>query len=140
MLPASGEMMLSRDGAQNAIRFAGQCIEAQFSLADGAVLLVLSDDSPYEEGLYVHLLDALGTVIDSILGSSPYASGIFKFKASGNNWMDFNFFSNDVTYRVSVLEASRFRFILPTGWKYQHRLNKHRLTVDALDAPVKEPS
>lgn len=112
--------------------FEGDCLDAQFTLEHDQTLLCLSDGSPYEAGLHIYLLDAQDAVVDSILGASPYASGIFKIIECGDRWLNFEFFSNSVVYRMSVLEEPRFRFSLPTGWKYKHRLQTHRLTLTSL--------
>lgn len=123
---------LARDGHVLAVPFDGAYLEAQFELDDRQTLICLSDGSPYDAGLNLYLLAGDGSVVDSVEGGAAYAAGIFKAKQSGDTWLDFQFFTNDATYRVSVLPQSRFRFSLPAGWKYKHRLHPHRLLLEAM--------
>lgn len=120
---------LARDGTSHYFRLDGNCVEAQFDLDSGEVLLILSDGSPYEAALHIYLLDKHDVVVGAIEGASPYASGIYKFIESGDDWLNFNFFTNDVVYRLGVFESPRLLFSLTTGWKYKNRLRKHHLTL-----------
>lgn len=54
----------------------GAVLEAQFLLDDGRYLLLLSDDSPYEERIHVVLLDRDLSPLDTLEIGAPYTPGL----------------------------------------------------------------
>lgn len=107
----------------------GVILEAQFELKDGSSLICLTDDSPYDEGLHVYLLDQNDAIEDAVEAGADFAAGILRIGQTGDDWMAFEFFSNDRSYRIEVTEKARFRMRLPAGWKYKRRFRNHRLLV-----------
>jgi len=113
----------------------GCLLEAQFELADGSRLLWLTDDSPHDEGLHIHLLGEAETVEDSLEAGTDFAAGILKFIQIGERTIEFSFFLNAATYRLEVGVAACQRLRLPAGWRYERRFKPHRLTVSVTHTP-----
>ena len=66
---------LMRDGAATEWRVDGVLLEAQFERDDGSVLLLLTEDSPYDELLHVYLLDGGGALVDALEAGSRSGLG-----------------------------------------------------------------
>ncbi len=124
-----GSVTVLRDGTAVATKLPGQRLEAQFELRDGRSLLWITDDSPYDEGLHVYLVDAGGHLEDAVEAEAPFAPGILRIERTGADWVEFQFFKNDQRYRLTVTDP-RWRFRLPAGWSYRPRLGVHRLRVE----------
>jgi hypothetical protein len=57
----------------------GTVLEAQLELDDDrGFVLLLTDDRPYEETLYVVLLDRQGTMLEQLTLEQPYAPGVLE--------------------------------------------------------------
>ena len=57
----------------------GTVLEAQLELDDDrGFLLLLTDDRPYEETLYVVLLDRPGVVLETLRVEEPYTPGVLQ--------------------------------------------------------------
>ncbi len=125
---------LLRDTLPLGIVLKGSCIEAQFELESGDVLLWLSDDSPYDEGLHIYLLGGGVRILDVIEAGADFAAGLLRIHASGAKWVRFEFFTNDVEYRLDVFDRPVFRRRLPSGWRYGKWRWRHRLVVTEVDA------
>jgi hypothetical protein len=126
---ATGTCTLAIDGSALADRFDGVMIAAQYALPDDRMLLCLNDDSIYDAGLHLYLLRADGGIEDAMEAGGFLCPGYFEQRQLLDTALDFSFFTNDVVYRVNVLPQARFRFILPTGWRYKHRLRPHLLSL-----------
>ena len=120
---------LHRDGVMSGAVVDGEVIEAQHELADGAALVWLTDDSPYDEGLHIYLVSAEGKIQDAVEAGSTFSPGILGIRESGGDWVEFDFFRNDQVYRLEVAAKPRFHLLLPPGWKYKTILARHRLSV-----------
>lgn len=125
--------ILARDGKALDLELEGSVIEAQFELEDGCVLIWFTDDSPYDEGLHVYLVDENDTISDALEGGADFTPGILKIVKTGKDWVEFEFFSNDRIYRLEVEKQARPRVLLPPGWKYKKWFSLHRLTVQELE-------
>jgi hypothetical protein len=121
--------MLERRGGTRAVEVDGTVLEAQFELDDGSTLVWLTDDSPYDEGLHVYLLDPEDALQDAVEAGADFAAGILKLLETGTSWVEFQFFLNAATYRLDVFAKARLRFRLPAGWKYKALLKAHRLAI-----------
>ena len=134
----SGTSVLTREAGSDraaptaTIQLDGTYLESQFDTGHGETLLCLSDGSPYEAGLHMYLLADDNEIVDAIEGGAAYAAAIFKTRRVADATLDFEFFTNAVVYQIKLLPQAKFRFSLPTGWKYKHRLRAHRLTLEAL--------
>jgi hypothetical protein len=124
--------ILVRDGEALGLEMEGAVIEAQFELEDGCALIWFTDDSPYDEGLHVYLVDENDTISDALEAGADFTPGILKIAKTGKNWVEFEFFSNDSIYRLEVTESARPRVLLPSGWKYKKLFRLYRLTVHEL--------
>jgi hypothetical protein len=73
------ESELVLDGRPTGSRVAGRLLEAQFPIAtENATVLLVTDDNPYEEALHIHLVNDVGTVLETITVGAPYTPGILK--------------------------------------------------------------
>ena len=120
---------LARDGQVVGRPVRGALLEAQFGLGDGSALLWLTDDSPYDEGLHVYLLDQAGECVDALDAGWDFTPGVLSIDRFGDDWLEFRFFKNETTYRLEIRPQPRVRLRLPLGWRYQHWLRGHRLIV-----------
>jgi len=125
----AGTCTLSLNGHALPEHFDGTILEGQYELPDGHSLICLSDESIYDAGLHLHLMTTDGRIEDVMEGGGFFCPGYFQARNLLDDSLDFRFFTNDLVYRVNVLPQSRFRFILPPGWRYKHRLRPHRLTL-----------
>lgn len=83
----------------------GRRIEKAWRLADGRLLLIGSQDSPYEEQLTITLLDAAGRVQDRRSLGGAYTPGWLE-RAEATGPGDFAFrFPDDREWRLSVRDA-----------------------------------
>ena len=121
--------ILAQDGKVLGIEVEGSLLEVQLELEDGRVIIWLTDDSPYDEGLHIYLLNQGGTVLDALEAGADFTPGILKVAYTGANWVAFKIFSNNYTYRLEVIKAARFRILLPVGWRYKKWFSLHWLIV-----------
>lgn len=83
------------------VRVDGVSLQKQLRLPSG-YLLFLTENSPFEEGLHVYLLDDDKSVLDAVELSVPYASGILTdLVAEGDRSISFSFFGDD-RWRLEV--------------------------------------
>jgi hypothetical protein len=122
---------LAIDGRRTGLQLDGLTLEAQLALDDGSALLLLTENSPYEEGLHVYLLSPRGTVEDALEAGAAFSPGILELRGAGSDWVDLRFFRNDLVYHVEVGRRPQLRLRLPAGWKYKRRFALHRLMVAA---------
>ncbi len=125
----SDTSQLSVNGESLPTRVDGKILEAQFELNDGETLLWLTDDSPYDEGLHVYLINRDDEAEDALEAGAVFAPGILQIISAKENAVIFKFFKNDVKYKLSVEKQPRIKFSLLEGWKYKSLLAKHRLTI-----------
>ena len=91
------------DGQPTAVRVDGVTLEQQVQL-DGGYLLFLTEDSPFEEGLHIYLLDRDRRIVDGLELARPYASGILRdVMPEGEGAVSFSFFGAD-RWRLDVHE------------------------------------
>lgn len=121
--------ILTRDGKVLEMEVEGSILEVQLELEDGRVMIWLTDDSPYDEGLHIYLLDQRDTILDALEAGADFTPGILKIANTGENWVEFQFFSNNHSYRLEVMKAANLRVLLPAGWKYKKWFNLHWLIV-----------
>lgn len=112
-LPGSGDDMPVRSevrlhGRPCGTTVTGQVLEAAVE-ADGRYLLFLTDDSPYEEVLHLHLLDGQGRPLDAADLGGPYTTGTFVGpRLLGGQRIGFGFF-DDKDWEVELLPSARLR-------------------------------
>ena len=107
---------------------------ARHSLAEGRALVWRDEGSPYDNGLHVYVLAANGEVIDAVEASAPMTPGILEIRQARDGVVDFCFFRNDKTYRLTVGDTPKLGLSLglPTGFRYKSALARHILFVIAL--------
>lgn len=126
------KMLVSKQGTPLSVDVDGLMIEAQFELEDGRFLVWLTEDCPYDEMLYIYLIDPGGAILDSveagaILGLGP--AGILHILETGENWVEFDFFSKKLVCRLEVSSESKMFRRLPEYWRYKKRLKRHHIVI-----------
>ena len=80
--------------------------------ADGCWLLFMTDDTPFEEMLSIHLLDRHGRLLDSALLGGPYSTGSFgALELAPPATIRFRFIG-DTVWTVEILPRPAFRLPL----------------------------
>jgi hypothetical protein len=81
------------DGRATGHSVAGRSLEAQYRTGTFAgYVLFVTDNSPYEEGPHIHLLDVHGEPIEKVTLGRPYQSGIFEgVEVVGTDELRFSF-------------------------------------------------
>jgi hypothetical protein len=128
------------DGRRVGTLLAGLAVAGQFQLDDHRTLLVLDDDSPHDEGLHLYLLGPRGEVEDELEAAAPFCPGIFRVLAAGSTWVELEFFSNDLAYRLEIAPRPTLRFRTPPGWRYPRVFDRHRLSVRAVPVTRTDPA
>lgn len=86
----------------------GVVLEQQFTCSHGYLLLT-TENSPYEEGLHIYLLDRKAGVLDYLQLSHPYAAGILcNVEVVDAGQLQFSFFGSD-RWRLTVLNSPRYK-------------------------------
>lgn len=131
-----GKMLISKQGEPLSIDVEGLIIKSQFELSNSSYLVWLTDDSPFDEMLHIYLISPNGIIEDAVEAGSRWGlgpGGVLQIEKIEDDWIDFNFFSDDTTYRleISLLEK---RFLgLPYCWRYKNFLQKHVIRIIELD-------
>ena len=120
---------LAYDGKMLDLEVKGVILEAQFELEGGYMLIWLTEDSPYDEGLHVYLIDENNNTSDALETSAIFTSGILRIIKTGKDWVKFKFFSNDSIYMLEIKKTGSVQVLLPRGWKYKNLLKLHRLRI-----------
>ena len=99
-------------GAPVGLRVDGVALERQWQVHPG-YLLFLTEDSPFEEGLHIYLLDDRKHVTDSLELTASYAPGLLQqVNTEGDTAVSFSFFGND-RWRLEILAIPRRHPYLP---------------------------
>jgi hypothetical protein len=113
--------------ASTGLRIQAVNLLAQFETANGDAVLVLDENSPYEEMLHFCLLRS-DRLIDHLLYGAPYASGIFNLMRAGNDRVLFTFASDEVLCLSVTTDGSRWPQRNVPGASYvTSPLSKHYL-------------
>ena len=92
------------EGQPTSVRVDGVTLDAQMEVEDG-YLLFLTEDSPFEEGLHIYLLDRERRILDGLELAGPYASGILRdVIREDDRAVSFSFFGDD-RWRLEVNDA-----------------------------------
>ncbi len=118
-----------RDGTATGLRIQAVNLLAQFEISNGDALLVLDEESPYEEMLHFCLLRR-DQLIDHLLYGAPYTSGIFKLMQAENDQLHFTFASDEILCLSANADGSRWPQRSVPGASYgTGPLSKHYLTL-----------
>jgi hypothetical protein len=89
------------EGQPTALRVDGVTLEHQIELRAGH-LLFLTEDSPYEEGLHIYLLNHEKRAVDGLELTAPYASGLLRdVMSEPDEAVSFSFFGDD-RWRIAI--------------------------------------
>jgi hypothetical protein len=84
---------------------------------DNRYLLFLTDDTPFEDSLHIHLLDEDLNRIDTVTLGAPYTTGHFRnLKCEDSSGITFEFFG-DCVWEIVVLPKKRLRLPFVSGQK-----------------------
>jgi hypothetical protein len=84
----------------------GTVLEAQYRCGD-CYLLLLTEDTPYEEALHVYLVNPEFEILDVVELGIPYKLGLLTdVRVAGDRRLQFSFFGNDL-WQLTVLEDPR---------------------------------
>lgn len=108
-------------------------LQAQFELADGRLLLFVTDNTPYEEGLHIYLISRKFAILDQLDIGNAYTPGIFKdLKVIDGQTCSFTFFENQ-TMLLSLLPSPIHMMRNPQGVSHKLGMFKpHYLKLDLL--------
>ncbi|GAB1623044.1 hypothetical protein AAOGI_30940 [Agarivorans albus] len=102
-------VVLNLEDARPQLLLPGELVEKGFKLANGDSLWLTSNDCPYEETLFVSLVNSQGCIVDKLEIYKPYTPGILS--------------------EVVVVSGSRIQF--------KFRLEKrHQLLIDLLKSTL----
>ena len=103
-------------------------------LSGGRTLVWRDDGSPYDNSLHVYALAPGGDVIDAVEAGAAMTPGLLEIRQARDGVVDFSFFINHKTYRLTVGRTPRLRLplSLPTGFRYKSALSRHILFVSTL--------
>jgi hypothetical protein len=92
-------------GEPTEVRVDGVTLEHQLQVPAG-YLLFLTEDSPFEEGLHIYLLDRDRRIVDGLELASRYAPGMLReIAAEPDGAVSFSFFGED-RWRVAVNDTA----------------------------------
>ena len=97
-----------------ACSISGVSLDKQFKLDNNYFLIFTTDDSPYEETLYITLLDDQFQFLDCVDLGMAYQPGILeKVEVTSNYSLEFEFYT-DITHRINIDPVgTRFNFTKP---------------------------
>lgn len=96
-VPSGGARVRHRAGSID-VAVPGSVLEAQFELeGERGFVLLLTDDRPYEETLYVVLLDRQGQKLETLALEEPYAPGMLSaVEIAAPSVLRFRFFAGRI--------------------------------------------
>jgi hypothetical protein len=114
------------DGRPVGTAIRGSVLEAQFAL-DHGYLLLSTEDTPYEESLWITLLDRRFGIRDQMMLCAPYSPGILRgARIVADDLLEFSFFGED-RWRLKIGEAPMPRLRALWTWAAgMHRLSPGR--------------
>ena len=134
--PAAHEVVI--DGRATGFTVPAQCIEAAIGVDESRLLLLLTDDVPFEEALLIVLIDLQQGVKEILTLGGAYTTGRFEDLTLFAQAVEFSFIG-DTTWRVEIAERPFFRFPFvgdPRGiWRPVAR--KHYILVSADPPPAR---
>ncbi len=117
----------------------GAQLEAQFRCDEFFVVITTAGD-PWEETLYIHLLDASPAVIDEItLGQIYTPASLRSFRPCGGSAFEFSFFA-DENWRLEILRKPRvvWPWKVALAVRYPSVLRRHHLILSRANPIVPE--
>lgn len=123
-----------RDGRDVGLTIAGATLEGQFILNTGEYLLLVTNNSPYEERLHLYLLDRDLRLAEKAEIGAAYTAGILRdlHPSATSDSLEF-VFTNRSRFRLQV-HASPGRFWNPSGGLQEaaRSLSKRRLQIERM--------
>jgi hypothetical protein len=123
------DVTISQTGQK--ISLPGLVVENGFDVPALGTLWLTSNDSPYEETLYISLVDSQASVTEQIELYQPYTPGVLKDVVVSNSSIQFEFWEG-VIHHVKVDQEKRMRFtrLLPqAGCHYSSKFSPSYLTI-----------
>lgn len=109
----------------------GQNEIARYPLSHGRTLVWRDEGSPYDNVLHAYVLAADGAVIDAVEAGAALTTGLLDIRSAQGNVLEFGWFKNEQTYRLTVDDAASLRLpgSLPSGFRYKRALARHVLSI-----------
>ncbi|MCW1719556.1 hypothetical protein OIZ54_12460 [Pseudoalteromonas sp. A3] len=120
------------DSLKNQQVLYGEKVERIFRRKNCTYIFFTSDDSPYEEALYITLVDSIGQVIESVELMKPYSPGILKDLIIRNDQnIEFKFWGESINNLIIADKKKvHFSHIIPSnGVRYSNKLSPSYLTI-----------
>ena len=106
-------LLRQRSGGAEIAIDAAELLE-QYAVSSSDTLLILDEDTPYEEQLHLVLVRR-DKILDHILIGAPYTAGVFRFVAASEGVLQFRF-EGDAVWTVSAMQRAKRGFGgLPRG-------------------------
>ena len=111
--PLARILLRQRSGGAEIAIDAAELLE-QYAISPSDTLLILDEDTPYEEQLHLVLVRR-AKILDHILIGAPYTAGVFQFVEADERALKFRF-EGDAVWTVSAMQRGKRGFGgLPRG-------------------------
>ena len=102
------KVVLQHSQTSNIIEVVGSVLEAEFMFGD-FYLIFITEGIPFEEALYIYLINPNLIIKDTIEISAAYTPGIFRnFMTISPNKIKFSFFDSEDYWVIEILDKPRF--------------------------------
>ncbi|GDY25097.1 hypothetical protein AHAT_09870 [Agarivorans sp. Toyoura001] len=128
-------LVLSLEDSKQQLFLPGVLVEKGFKLANGESLWLTNNDSPYEETLFVSLVNSKNLVVDKLELFKPYTPGILNEVVVGDSSIQFEFWAEE-THQVAVGKDKKLRFshlFSEAGCYYLSKFMPSRLSISTLE-------
>jgi hypothetical protein len=118
----------------------GRLIEDAFALRDDRLLVIVTDDCPFEEMIRIYLLRPDGQIEDGIQGGVLYTPGLYFLKNVRPDGIDFTFFGERCVHHLTIdPPRCRWRLGLPPGFSYMgSQVRRHLFLSETVEPPAEE--
>ncbi|WP_163131990.1 hypothetical protein [Agarivorans sp. Alg241-V36] len=126
-----GSVDVTLSSSEQKINLPGLVVENGFNVPPIGTLWLTSNDSPYEETLYISLVDSESLVTERVELYKAYTPGVLKDVVSKGNYIEFEFWQGQ-THQVTIEKEKKLRFsrFLPqAGCHYSSKLAPSYLTI-----------
>lgn len=103
-------LLLEHKQLKKQLSLSGAVLEAQYRIGSNYLLLV-TEDNPFEEALYIYYVDNHLKIIDSLELSAMYAEGMVRnLVVDAPDKLRFAFFDNNEEWLLTILSKASYSF------------------------------